>query len=149
MDYIRLKWEPKSKVPLHYLEECLVKYTNEKGGVTLLENGTVLFLKSSDDNEADAVKGLEEAKFLTDFQVQEMQDGNYLVVFHSAVVVFISKEEFLARRVEIAERINELKFPSEEMLHPTSSPTENLLIGMYARGKLQKDAFDFKYYKRL
>lgn len=146
---IRLLWEPDSLVPVDYLEACLKSYTNLKGGVTLLRNGTVLFVKSSGDDIGDARKCLEEAKFLTDFEVQPMDDGNYLVIFHSAVSVFVSAEEFHSRRHEIAKRINELKFPSENFLYHTDNRPEDIFLGLYARGKLQKDSYNFCFLKRI
>lgn len=149
MNDIRLKWEPISTVSEETLERCLLAYTNSKGGVTLLKNGTVLFIKSSGNDIEDAQKGMNEARFLTDFQVQQMDDGNYLVKFHSAVVVFVGASEFEQHKEEIANRIDELKFPSEHFLTGKNKNENNLLLGLYARGKLQRDAYHFSFLKRV
>lgn len=149
MTEIRLAWEPDSLVPADYLEECLRTYTNFKGGVTLLRNGTVLFVKSSVDDIDDARKCLNEARFLTDFEVQLMDDKNYLIIFHPAVSVFVSAEEFASRREDIVSKINELKFPSEVFFHNSNNGSDRILLGLYGRGKLQRDCYEFSYLKRL
>jgi hypothetical protein len=40
-------------------------------------------------------------------------------------------------------------FAGEKFEMPTNEPLEHGLIGVYARGKLQRDIYDFAYLKRL
>jgi hypothetical protein len=49
----------------------------------------------------------------------------------------------------IVARMSELKFPGESFVVPSNEPPEHLFIGLYARGKLQRDAYVFKFHKRL
>jgi hypothetical protein len=149
MNEIRLRWEPKSLVSEHELEKCLLNYTNSKGGVSLLRNGTVLFIKSSGNDTDDAKKSMDEARFLRDFEIQPMDDGNYLVIFHSAVSVFVSSNEFNSRKQEILKRMDDLKFPSEVFVYDANNNGDGFLLGLYARGKLQKDAYEFEFLKRI
>lgn len=44
---------------------------------------------------------------------------------------------------------SDLRFPEESFFPPAGTPPDHLLIGMYARGKLQRDAYFFNFYKRL
>lgn len=149
MNEIRLKWEPCGLVPAHDLERLLLNYTNHKGGVTLLKNGTVLFINSSGSDVEDARRCMEEARFLTNFEIQLMDDGNYLVIFHAAVSVLVSSQEFTSRKDEIVTRINDLQFPSEKFLYDINNSEDGILIGLYARGKLQKDSYEFDFLKRI
>ena len=149
MNEIRLRWEPKSLVSERDLVKCLLNYTNSKGGISLLRNGTVLFIKSSGNDIEDAKKSMDEARFLTDFEIQPMDDGNYLVIFHSAVSVFVSLNEFDSRKKEILKRMDELKFRSEEFVFDKDNNGDGILLGLYARGKLQKDAYEFEFLKRI
>lgn len=144
----RLMWEPENRVPLNIIEERLSDYMKGKSGVSLLQNGTLLFIKSADDgdDETDAREAMEEAKFLTDFKVVELKEGGYLAMFHSAVAVFVGHEEFQSARSEIVLRIRELNFPSEQFF---GADDEHFLVGLYARGKLQRDAHQFAFYKRI
>lgn len=100
------------------------------------------------ENESDAKNAMNEARFLIDFHVVEMKDGGYLVKFHEAVGVFVSEDEYNMMKHEIKIKTNDLKFPGECFF--TENNTEkNLLIGLYARGKLQYDVYHFSFYKRI
>jgi hypothetical protein len=152
MNELRLKWEPKNKTPLAIIEEHMKYYMSGKkqGGVTILSNGTLLFTRSGRNNVQDAENAMSEAKFLIDFGVTKMKDGPYLVEFHKAVSVFVGAEEFKIMRNEIIRRLEELKFPEEVFFQDNKDePQDHLLIGLYARGKLQYDAYNFSIYKRL
>jgi hypothetical protein len=146
---IRIAWEPENLTPLDVFEARLTEYVKDTGGVTLLRNGTMLFIKGGEDDEADAKKVMQEAKFFTDFSVKEMKEGGYFVVFHDAVAVYVSAEEFLSMRSTIISRIEDLKLPDERVLNPNDSPHDHYLIGLYGRGKLYRDVFDFRFFKRL
>ncbi|PMN70507.1 hypothetical protein [Enterovibrio norvegicus] len=149
MEELRLEWEPKSKVSLDELEEKFQYYANDlKTSLSILKNGTVLFVKDSDNNELDAQKCMLEAKFLIDFRTVELKRGGWLVGLHNAVAVFVSESEYSSVKKEIIERQSELKFPKEEFIGGSGDLDEHL-IGLYARGKLQYDAHNFAFYKRI
>jgi hypothetical protein len=150
MNEIRLGWEPENTTPLADIEERFRGYMHGKSsGVSLLGNGTLLFTEEGRDDEEDMRRAMEEAKLLIDFQVTPLKESGYLVSFHRAVAVFVGQGEFEARRAEIAARLEDLKFPEERLIGNGSSPDDHLLIGLYARGKLQRDAYHPKFYKRI
>ena len=93
---------------------------------------------------------MEEAKYLIDFSIIEMKDTGYIVQFHNSLAVYVSELEFKKREKEIKERISDLKFPEENFFQgDKNQKKKNFLIGIYARGKLQYDAYNFNVYKRL
>lgn len=149
MSVIRLKWEPMNLTPLPEIENRLITYTKGQGGVTLLGNGTLLFLTKGDNVIDDAKQALNEARFITDFRVISMKDGGYMVRFHSAIAVFVGDKEFEQMRNEIDARRSDLQFPGEELFAPHGEPPSHILVGLYARGKLQRDAYNFDFYKQL
>jgi hypothetical protein len=115
----------------------------------MLGNGTLLFISKGEDDIGDAKRALEEARFIVDFRVVGLKEGGYLVRFHDAVAVFVGQEEFDQMRDEIATRLSELRFPGEDFFVPPGDPPHHLLVGLYARGKLQRDAYSFHFYKRI
>lgn len=149
MENLRLAWEPESSTSLKEIEDRMLGYTKGRGGVSIMANGTLLFLRDSDDVLADARRGLDEARFIVDFLVVPLKEGGYMVKFHDAVAVFVGAVEFNEKKKEIAERQSELMFPGEVMISSPGQPAENMLVGLYARGKLQRDAYCFSLYKRL
>ncbi len=150
MNQFRLRWEPKNKTPLQIIEERVKKFVakGKKSGITILENGTLLFTLAGRGYEPEAKNAMEEARYLIDFDVIEMKEGGYLVKFHGAVAVFVAEEEYNLMKQEIKRRMNELRFP-EEYFFTENSNEKNFLIGLYARGKLQYDAYHFSFYKRI
>ena len=146
---LRINWEPENLTPLSKILGQMEAYAKGRGGVTILKNGTLLFIKQAVDDAASARKALHEAKFLTDFRILRLKEGDYLVALHSAVAVYVSADEFEAMRSQIENRIADLKFPSEELIAPTDSPRDNMLLGLYGRGKLQRDIYAFELCARI
>lgn len=149
MKDIRLEWEPVNKTPLSAIETRMLGYTKGQGGITILGNGTLLSLTKGEDDVEDARKAMNEARFITDFRVIPLNEGGFMVAFHDAVAVFVGEDEYHEQRSEIVARLAQLRFPGEALFAPQGDPPENLLVGLYARGKLQKDAYDFHFYKRI
>jgi hypothetical protein len=146
---VRMKWEPENLTPLSEIAERVSLYLQGRGGVSILGNGTLLFIKNGEDDSANAKQALEEAKFLSDFRVKQLNEGGYLVALHKAVAVFVGQREFETRKPEIIARFNELKFPSEELIVNPSTSNDELLVGVYGRGKLQRDVYNFSFYQRV
>jgi hypothetical protein len=146
---LRLHWEPENTTPLAEIEDRLNSYTKGRGDITVLGNGTLLSLTESDDPVADAKQALNEARFIVDFRVVPLKEGGFMVAFHKAVAVFVGEAEFSNRKVEIEARQAELRFPGETLISPPGTPSDHTLIGLYARGKLQYDAYHFNFYKKL
>jgi hypothetical protein len=149
MNELRLAWEPENTTPLSDIEDRMTVYSKGKGGISMLGNGTLLFLTKGDDDVGDAKKALNEARFITDFRTVPLKEGGYLVGFHDAVAVFVGHQEFEDRKDEIASKQNDLRFPGEVFFPPAGEPPHHVLIGLYARGKLQRDAYFFNFYKRI
>ncbi|MHA6848891.1 hypothetical protein [Ralstonia syzygii] len=149
MNEIRLAWEPENLTPLQAIEERLMTYTKGRGGIIIMGNGTLLSLTKGDSDIDDAKKALNEARFIIDFRVVPLKEGGYMVAFHNAVSVFVGQDEFEQMKDEIAARQSELRFPGEAFFVPPNEPPTHLLIGLYARGKLQRDAYFFNLYKRI
>ncbi len=145
----RLLWEPQSLVSEAELEQRALRYTNGKGGVTLFKNGTLLFVKVGADAQGDARLLMDNAKRLRNFRVTPMKDGGYIVRFNEAIGVFVGEQEFSDRQLEVETRIDELVFEGEKFEMPRDVPFRHGLIGVYARGKLQGDIYNFAYLKRL
>ena len=149
MNELRLAWEPVNSTPISAIEERMIIYTKDRGGVSILGNGTLLFITKGEDDIEDAKKALNEARFIIDFLVVSLKEGGYLVKFHDAVAVFVGQEEFEQMKAEIAARQSELRFPGEKFFVPPGDPPLHILVGLYARGKLQGDAYNFSFYKRI
>ena len=149
MNELRLAWEPVNITPLDAIEERMIAYTKGRGGIIIMGNGTLLALTKGYDDIDDAKKALNEARFIIDFRVIPLKEGGYMVAFHDAVSVFVGQEEFEQKRDEIVARQSELRFPGERFFVPTSDSSSHILVGLYARGKLQRDAYFFNFYKRI
>ncbi|BBM03411.1 hypothetical protein [Microbulbifer sp. GL-2] len=149
-DNIRLKWEPLNRTPLDEIEVQLSEFFADKStGVTILKNGTLLFIDDEGNSVENAKEAMNEARFILDFRVAPIGDEAFLVVLHSAIAVYVSKEEFESVKDEVKARISELRFPSEEHIVPSGWSENDYLVGVYGRGKLQFDAYNFEYHKRL
>lgn len=147
MEELRLAWEPENQTPLADIEGRLRSY--KANGIIMLRNGTLLALTPGEDDEADARRALDEARFLTDFRTVELKEGGYMVAFHKAVSVFVGADEFVAKRGEVAARAADLCFPGERFFEPGGAGADSLLVGLYARGKLQRDCYHFHFFKRI
>lgn len=146
---VRMQWEPENLTPLSDIAERMRLFLNGRDGVSILGNGTLLFINKGEDDIANAKKAMGDAKFLTDFRVKELNEGGYLVSLHKAVAVFVGQQEFETRKPEIIARLGELKFPSEDLMANPSTSNDELLVGIYGRGKLQRDVYNFNFYQRV
>jgi hypothetical protein len=149
MNEIPLGWEPENLTPPPEIEKRLMACTNGRGGIIIQGNATLLALTLGDDDVGDAKKAMNEARLIIDFRTVPLKEGGYMVSFHKAASVFVENDEFERMKSEIAIRLSELKCPGESFIIPPNEPPENLLVGLYARGKLQRDAYVFNLYKRL
>ena len=148
---IRLNWEPKNSTPLDEIEERLKFYMKgREHGVTLMCNGTVLFTKSERDHKSDAEFVMKRSAFMIDFSIIELKLGGFFVEFKDPVTVFVGQKEFESQKELIKARIKDLLFPEEIFLGGSEKHKQrDLLVGLYARGKLQYDAHHFCFHKRI
>lgn len=151
MQELRLNWEPKNTTSLEEIEERLKFYVQGRSnGVTLMCNGTALFTKNEGNHKSDAEFLMKHSSFMIDFKVVELKLGGFFVEFKDPVTVFVGQQEFESQKEIIQLRIKDLMFP-EEIFFGGNDETKqrDLLVGLYARGKLQYDAHNFCFYKRI
>lgn len=148
MNEYRLTWEPEFSSNSAIVSRQFLKYMDNAKTFAYFPNGTCLVLKDVLDIELVVNGAMKEARRLPDFEVFEMEDRDYLVSFANPLMVYVGKEEFEECKEEIQRRFRDLHFPSENLmpLNSTVKP-EHVLIGLYARGKLQRDAWSAPSYK--
>ena len=56
---LRINWEPENLTPLSKILGQMEAYAKGRGGVTILKNGTLLFIKQAVDDAASARKALQ------------------------------------------------------------------------------------------
>lgn len=142
MDELRLSWEPESLCNAKLVSAQVMKYMDGKSTFAQFRNDACLMLKEV-PNLIQTIEGsLREARRLAEFKVYRMEEEDYLVFFASPLMVYVGKEEFAERQAEIRSRLDELRFPSENII-PSHQESDdiNMLVGLYARGKLQRDAW--------
>ena len=147
MNELRLIWEPKSELNADLVSSQVMKYMDEQAAFAQFSNDTCLMLKPVADLKEAIAEYHRKARYITAFKVYPMHDGDYLVFFASPLLVYVGKQEFIDNREQIERRISDLKFPSEFIKPVLEEPDQvNMLIGLYARGKLQRDAWgELKY----
>lgn len=148
MQSIRVAWEPANKVPIDVLEKRISRYSEGKFSFNIMKNGTLLFFKNNDDLNNKIKKTMELARMLTDFTVDVMEEGDYIVHFKGPLYIYVAKDEFESQKSQIRKRLRELTFPGESFFNAGESVGEqNTLVGIYARAKMYRDAFDIQLVK--
>lgn len=143
MEHVRIAWEPENRVSFAFLEERIKEYSNGRFSFSILRNGTLLFLKDNSDLNTKVNKSMELARFITDFSVDVMEKGDYLVHFKGPIYSYVGKEEFENQKREIEARVDELTFPGERFLNESEELSkEKVLVGLFARAKMYRDAFN-------
>jgi hypothetical protein len=145
---IRLSWEPISTLDPAFVSSQVMKYMDGQAAFAQFDNDTCLMLKPVSDLREAIVEYHRKSKFITEFEVYPMHDGDYLVFFASPLLVYVGKQEFAENSMQIKKRVEELKFPSESIVPALRDTDEtHVLVGLYARGKLQRDAWSELRYK--
>lgn len=140
IDAFRLKWEPEGATNFDTTTQQVSKYMDGEAIFAQFAAGSCLMLKPDMDIDATVRGAMREARSIADFKVYPMKEGDYLVFFASALLVHVGADEFRQLKVEIVERGRELLFPGESFLQGPERK-EDFLVGIYARGKLQRDAW--------
>jgi hypothetical protein len=148
MNEYRLAWEPESSTDSAVVSKQFLKYMDNAKMFACFPHGTCLVLKDVPDVDLVIDGAMKEARRLPDFEVFEMEERDYLVSFANPLMVYVGKEEFEDRKEEIQSRFRDLHFPSESLMSLGSKvKPEHVLIGLYARGKLQRDAWSKPAYQ--
>ncbi|QVQ26163.1 hypothetical protein [Achromobacter deleyi] len=147
-DVYRLSWEPSGRVPEDLISNQVMKYMDNEATFAQFHAGTCLMLQPVEDLDETIAGAMKEARRIADFKVYPMKEGDYLVFFASPLLVYVGKDEFEEQKQEVVKRLEELKFPGE-VIKPDAIPLgeADVLIGLYARGKLQFDAWSGGGYK--
>ena len=128
-----------SAVDKDQVTACVLRYSDGKFDAVLYEHGTWVFPSASSDKLEDGRRRLTDlGSGQINFEVREMDDGNYIVAFNEKVFTVVLHDEFSDLRDKV---IAEAKAtPSEEfILGRKGSPEDHLYIGLFGRTRLLRD----------
>ena len=134
----RIEWLPDRYLSDGELIELTKYYV--KGKCFLFENGLTLLCKTSDPQDID--RCLEDLKFIPDFNVTLLKDGNYAVSPHDIAMVIVTKQELEAQLKALKENIESAKHPGEAFFSQDSN--QHMAIGLIGRAKINNDLFSKK-----
>lgn len=118
---------------------CVQHYSNGKFDAVLYRHGSWVFPSASSDKLEDGRRRLTDlGNGQVNFEVREMDDGNYIVAFNEKVFTVVLRDEFLVLRDKI---IAEAKAaPSEEFIvGRKGAPEDHFYIGLFGRTRLLQD----------
>jgi hypothetical protein len=121
------------------LVDCVRRYSDEKFHAFLYKFGSWVFPSSSGGNVAESNRRLAEVvSRKINFDVREMDDGNYVVRFSEKVFTVVLRDEFERLRERVV--LEASSGTSEEfILGKDDSRTEHLYIGLFGRTRLLQD----------
>jgi hypothetical protein len=140
MEKPQIKWRPSTLATADALIAAMLFYASDRGNFRIYENGTVVFIKAENDNDANAHRCLDELAFIPDFRVVPMKNGNYMVSPHSIGAALILADEF-------HKQLDDLKAHHAEAIYPGEAffqGDENFPIGLVGRAKIYRDALEKK-----
>jgi hypothetical protein len=112
---------------------CVQRYSNGKFDAVLYKHGSWVFPSASSDKLEDSRRRLTDlGKVQINFEVREMDDGNYIVAFNDKVYTVVLRDEFLVLRDKI---IIEAKaaLSEEFIVGRKGAPEDHLYIGLFGR----------------
>jgi hypothetical protein len=118
---------------------CVKHYSDGKFDAVLYKHGSWVFPSASSGKLEDGRRHLTDlGKSQINFEVREMDDGNYVVAFNEKVFTVVLRDEFLGLREKI---IAEAKAtPSEEFIvGRKGAPEDHFYIGLFGRTRLLQD----------
>lgn len=146
-------WQPSSVENPAVIAEVATSYTDGSRAFVVYKSGTIVFSDTASarsDGDYD-VTLLEAVNGKPDFNVREMEDGNFLVRFKGPVTGIVLKSFYDAHRDVIRIGVDAgALLPGEEVRSDTEKQIslEHYYIGLYARSKLFVDAESTKICKR-
>lgn len=138
-------WHPALVEEPAEIAELAALYTGRSRAFAVYKSGTIVFSDTSTsrpDGDYD-ITLLDAVKEAPNFNVQEMQQGNFLVRFKGPVTGLVLGEFYDQHRDVIRAGVEALALlPGEMVLAGTKSqvPEEHYYVGLYARFKLFSDA---------
>jgi len=147
MDYPKPTWRPDVDIDIDVIASKITFFTNNQKPFVVYANGTCVFPSVIDEGvDEHCYEFLEAVVFqFPNFEVSEMDDGNYLVSFTGPVYSLVLNEEFDKQKVYIVKSINEGGLlPGEKILSgdDEKKPAEHYYIGLFARARLYADVAD-------
>jgi hypothetical protein len=118
---------------------CVRHYSDGKFDAVLYKHGSWVFPSASSDKLEEGRHRLTElGKGQINFEVREMDDGNYIVAFNEKVFTVVLCDEFFYLREKI---IAEAKAPPSEefIVGRKGSPEDHFYIGLFGRTRLLHD----------
>jgi len=118
---------------------CVRHYSDGKFNAVLYKYGSWVFPSLSKDKPEDGDRRLADlGSKQINFEVREMDDGNYVVAFNDKVFTVVLRDEYQNLRDQI---IAEAKAsPVEEfILGKQGAPEDHLYIGLFGRTRLIHD----------
>lgn len=150
MNEIKIAWQPVNSVDLDFIRDQLLEaFGSETAQITILGNGTALFVYVISTPENDAKIILSENSLPVDFKVAPLGSHGYLVMLNAATAVFVGEDEFLSNRQMIKDRVDGLKYPTEVSIVPQAWSEDEYFIGLYGRAKYMYDVNNFRFFCRL
>jgi hypothetical protein len=138
-------WQPTSVEGPAIVAEFGAFYTGRSRAFVVYRSGTIVFsdtesARPDDDYDATLLDAVNSAP---DFNVREMEDGNFLVRFKGPVTGIVLGSFYEAHRESIRTGVDAgALLPGEEVRLGTEVqvPREHYYVGLYARSKLFVDA---------
>ena len=154
MDYPRPSWRPDVDINIDVVASKVTFFTNNQKPFVVYKNGTCVFPSIIDEKvDSHCYEFLKAVVSQSpDFEVSEMEDGNYLVSFTGPVYSLVLNDEFDKQKEHIVKSLNQGGLlPGEKILSGDGKqkPVEHYYIGLFARARLYADVADNKIAKRI
>lgn len=146
-------WQPNSIEDPVTIAEVAAFYTGRSRAFVIYKSGTIVFSDTGSarpDGDYDATL-LDAVNGAPDFNVREMEDGNFLVRFKGPVTGIVLGSFYDAHREAIRIGVDAgALLPGEEVRPGTEAqlPKEHYYVGLYARSKLFVDASSLEICER-
>jgi hypothetical protein len=113
-------------------------YTNDKVSSVIFKNGSCVFPPLGDGAVSNSIALLNDLRGKMNFNVREMDDGNFVVGFGEHVFSIVFSDELERLRDDVVREIDQSSANETIVSRPDVSP-EHLLIGIIARTRLIQD----------
>jgi hypothetical protein len=131
------------------LSDCVRRYSDEKFDAFLYKFGSWVFPSTSGDKLEESNRRLADvgAKQIN-FEVREMDDGNYIVRFSDKVFTVVLRDEYEKLRDQIVSEAS-ASVSQEVILGKNDAPKDHLYIGLFGRMRLLRDVQEPEVIKML
>jgi hypothetical protein len=139
MKYNMISAALESAIDKDRLADCVRHYSDEKFDAFLYKFGSWVFPSASGDKLEESNRRLADVgNNRINFDVREMDDGNYVVRFSEKVFTVVLRDEYETLRERIVSEAN-ASAAEEVILGKSGEPSEHLYIGLFGRTRLLRD----------